>query len=66
MYVVQINLIFICLFIDYSRWHPPWEFRIVCDETCITLVVLRASLMFLAFVAVYLIKKHFTNMHMST
>ncbi|KFR06574.1 GLIPR1-like 2, partial [Opisthocomus hoazin] len=52
--------------IYYSRWHPPWEFRIVCDETCITLVVLRASLMFLAFVAVYLIKKHFTNMHMST
>ncbi|XP_075347742.1 GLIPR1-like protein 2 [Mycteria americana] len=52
--------------IYYSRWHPPWEFRIVCDEACITVVVLRASLMFLAFVGVYFIKKHFTNMHMST
>ncbi|XP_069629468.1 GLIPR1-like protein 2 [Haliaeetus albicilla] len=52
--------------IYYSRWHPPWEFRILCDEACISLVVLRASLMFLAFVAVYFIKKHFTNMHMST
>ncbi|NWH44733.1 GRPL2 protein, partial [Fregata magnificens] len=52
--------------IYYSRWHPPWEFRILCDEACITLVVLRALLMFLAFVAVYFIKNHFTNMHMST
>ncbi|NXC66273.1 GRPL2 protein, partial [Anhinga anhinga] len=49
-----------------SRWHLPWEFRIVCDEACITLVVLRASLMLLAFVAVYFIKNPFTNMHMST
>ncbi|XP_075583756.1 GLIPR1-like protein 2 [Pelecanus crispus] len=52
--------------IYYSRWHPPWEFRILCDEACITLVVLRASLMILGFVAVYFIKKHFTNMCMST
>ncbi|KFZ56152.1 Glioma pathogenesis-related protein 1, partial [Podiceps cristatus] len=52
--------------IYYSRWHPPWEFSMICDEACITLVVLRASLMFLAFVAVYFIKKHFTDMHMST
>ncbi|KFQ76733.1 GLIPR1-like 2, partial [Phoenicopterus ruber ruber] len=52
--------------ISYSRWHPPWEYSIVCDEACITVVVLRPSLMFLAFVAVYFIKKHFTNMHMST
>ncbi|NXI64564.1 GLIP1 protein, partial [Anseranas semipalmata] len=52
--------------IYYSRWNPPWEFRIVCDEACIALVVIRASLMFLVFVAVYFIKKHFTNMHMST
>ncbi|NXV87813.1 GLIP1 protein, partial [Calonectris borealis] len=51
---------------NYPRWHPPWEFRIVCDEACITLVVLRPLLMFLAFVAVYFIKKHFTNMHMCT
>ncbi|KAF1404448.1 GLIPR1-like protein 2, partial [Spheniscus magellanicus] len=50
----------------YSRWHPPWEFRIVCDEACITFVVLTSLLKFLAFVAVYFIKKHFTNMHMST
>ncbi|XP_075603119.1 GLIPR1-like protein 2 [Balearica regulorum gibbericeps] len=52
--------------IYYSRWHPPWEFRIVCDEACIALVVLRPLLMILAFVAVYFIKKRFTNMHMST
>ncbi|NXV82624.1 GLIP1 protein, partial [Atlantisia rogersi] len=50
---------------NYSRWKPPWEFRIVCDEACIALVVLRPSLMFLAFVAVHFIKKHFTNLHMS-
>ncbi|NXA26844.1 GRPL2 protein, partial [Ibidorhyncha struthersii] len=45
---------------------PPWEFRIVCNEACITVLVLRPLLMFLAFVAVYFIKIHFTNMPMST
>ncbi|KAM6136899.1 glioma pathogenesis-related protein 1-like [Pterocles gutturalis] len=50
----------------YSRWHPPWEFRIACNVACITVIVLRALLMFLAFVAVYFIQKHFTNIHMST
>ncbi|NWX73102.1 GRPL2 protein, partial [Alca torda] len=52
--------------IHYSGWHPPWEFRIVCNEACIAVVVLRLLLMFLALVAVYFIKKRFTNMHMST
>ncbi|NXG87453.1 GRPL2 protein, partial [Stercorarius parasiticus] len=51
---------------NYSGWHPPWEFRIVCNEACIAVVVLRPLLMFLAFVAVYFIKKCFTNMRMST
>ncbi|XP_074681989.1 LOW QUALITY PROTEIN: glioma pathogenesis-related protein 1-like [Strix aluco] len=52
--------------ISYSRWHPPLEFSFICDEVCISLVVLRESLMFLSSVAVYFIKKHFTNMPMST
>ncbi|NXT47169.1 GRPL2 protein, partial [Pluvianellus socialis] len=51
---------------NYPRWHPPWESRTLCDEACIALVVLRALMTFLACVAVYFIKKHFTNMHMST
>ncbi|NWW97359.1 GRPL2 protein, partial [Caloenas nicobarica] len=52
--------------IYYSRWYPPWAFTVVCDEACIAVVVLRISLMFLAFVAVYFIKKHFTNIHVAT
>ncbi|NXI58601.1 GRPL2 protein, partial [Chloroceryle aenea] len=51
--------------IYYSRWHPPWESRIVCDEACISLLVLRASLMFLGFVAVYFLKDYFKNVHIS-
>ncbi|NXU58643.1 GRPL2 protein, partial [Turnix velox] len=52
---------------NYSSWHPPWEFRIVCSEACIiTVVIFRLVLKFLAFVAVYFLKKRFTNMHMST
>lgn len=66
MYVFPTKLIFICSFIDYSRWHPPWEFRIICDEACVTLIVSRALLMFLVVLMVYFIKKHFTNMNMST
>lgn len=66
MYVPPINLIFICLFIDYSRWHPPWEVNTVCDEACLALVVLRAALLFLAFVIVCLTKNYFTNTSMST
>ncbi|POI23724.1 hypothetical protein CIB84_012527, partial [Bambusicola thoracicus] len=50
----------------YSRWNPPWEFRIVCDEACIAIIISRASLIFLGFLAIYLFKKHFTNMIMST
>lgn len=65
MYVFATKLTFICLFIDYSRWHPPWEFRIVCDEACITLVVSRAVLMFLGLLIAFLIKKHFPDMDMS-
>ncbi|CAM9996233.1 unnamed protein product [Bubo scandiacus] len=66
IYILQINLMFMCLFIAYSRWHPPLEFSFICDEVCISLVVLRELLMFLSSVAVYFIKKHFTNMPMST
>ncbi|NXP14029.1 GRPL2 protein, partial [Thinocorus orbignyianus] len=51
---------------NYSGWYPPWQFRFVCNEVCIIVVASRQLLMFLAFVAVYFIKKHFTNMHMST
>ncbi|NWR63487.1 GLIP1 protein, partial [Bucorvus abyssinicus] len=51
---------------NYSRWHPSWEVSIVCDETCLALLVLRALLMFLAFVVACLTKNHFTNSHMST
>ncbi|NWX89195.1 GLIP1 protein, partial [Nothoprocta pentlandii] len=61
-----IRLVFVCLFVDYPRWHPPWEFRIVCDEACIAVAVVRPSVMFLAFIAAYFIKKRFVNMHMST
>ncbi|NXG80196.1 GLIP1 protein, partial [Baryphthengus martii] len=49
----------------YSGWHPPWESRIECDEACVSLVVLRALLMFLGFVAVYFLKEHFTNVRVS-
>ncbi|XP_032063395.1 GLIPR1-like protein 1 [Aythya fuligula] len=51
--------------IYYSRWHPPWEFRIVCDEACITLIVSRALLVFLGLLIAFLIKKHFPDMDMS-
>lgn len=62
MYVFATKLTFICLFIDYSRWHPPWEFRIVCDEACIVLIVLRAWFMFLGLLIAFLIKKNFPDM----
>ncbi|XP_051483657.1 glioma pathogenesis-related protein 1-like [Apus apus] len=52
--------------IYYSRWYPPWDFMIVCDEACLALVALRILLMLLAFVAVCFFKKRFTSMHMST
>ncbi|NXI36296.1 GRPL2 protein, partial [Galbula dea] len=51
--------------IYYHRWYPPWDDSIVCDEACIIVAVLRPSLTFLAFVAVYFIKQCFTNMSMS-
>nr|XP_009667912.1 PREDICTED: GLIPR1-like protein 2 [Struthio camelus australis] len=51
---------------NYSRWNPPWEFRIVCDEACIALAVLRPSVMVFAFIVAYVVKKRFVNMHMST
>ncbi|XP_031445561.1 GLIPR1-like protein 1 [Phasianus colchicus] len=50
----------------YSRWNPPWEFRIVCDEACIAIIISRALLIFVGFLAIYLFRKHFTNMFMST
>ncbi|XP_068525264.1 GLIPR1-like protein 2 [Anas acuta] len=48
--------------IYYSRWYPPWEFRIVCDEACIVLIVLRAWFMFLGLLIAFLIKKNFPDM----
>ncbi|XP_077197051.1 GLIPR1-like protein 1 [Paroedura picta] len=39
----------------YTRWFPPWERRIVCDKSCVTVAVIRPLLMFLTFaVAFYL------------
>ncbi|XP_074868773.1 glioma pathogenesis-related protein 1-like [Carettochelys insculpta] len=51
--------------IRYTRWYPPWENRIVCDESCIAVVVLRPSLMLLAFLTVFLLQKHYSNMNIS-
>ncbi|XP_053262641.1 GLIPR1-like protein 1 [Podarcis raffonei] len=42
--------------IRYSRWYPPFESRIICDESCIAVAILRPLLMFLAFAAVYYLK----------
>ncbi|KAJ6651414.1 hypothetical protein lerEdw1_020987 [Lerista edwardsae] len=40
----------------YSRWYPPFEFRIICDESCIAVAILRPLLMFLAFGVVLCLK----------
>ncbi|XP_054256243.1 GLIPR1-like protein 1 [Indicator indicator] len=52
--------------IYYPRWHPPWEFNTECDGACITVILLRALLMFLTPVAVYYVKKLCTSLNMST
>ncbi|XP_054843737.1 glioma pathogenesis-related protein 1-like [Eublepharis macularius] len=46
----------------YTRWYPPFEHRIVCDESCIALAVLRPLLMFLAFGAVYYLQQRYPNL----
>ncbi|XP_030404564.1 glioma pathogenesis-related protein 1-like [Gopherus evgoodei] len=51
--------------IRYTRWYPPWENRIVCDESCIAVVVLRPSLMLLASLVVFLMQKRYSNMSIS-
>ncbi|XP_026504729.1 GLIPR1-like protein 2 [Terrapene carolina triunguis] len=51
--------------IRYTRWYPPWENRIVCDESCIAVVVLRPSLMLLAFLIVFLMQKRYSDMSIS-
>ncbi|XP_067415206.1 glioma pathogenesis-related protein 1-like [Emydura macquarii macquarii] len=51
--------------IRYTRWYPPWENRIVCDESCIAVVVLRPTLMLLAFLTVFLMQKRYSNLSIS-
>ncbi|XP_053111750.1 GLIPR1-like protein 1 isoform X1 [Hemicordylus capensis] len=46
----------------YSRWYPPFEHRIICDESCIALAVLRPLLMFVAFAAVFYLQKRYPNL----
>ncbi|KAM9578202.1 GLIPR1-like protein 1 isoform 1-T1 [Guaruba guarouba] len=65
-YILQVNLTSICLFIDYSGWQPPWEFSIMCNEACVSLVVLRILLLSLAFASVYFIRNYFTDMPVNT
>ncbi|NXD85951.1 GRPL2 protein, partial [Halcyon senegalensis] len=50
---------------NYSRWHPPWESIIECNEACISLLVLRVLLMFVGFVTVYFLQNHFTYVPVS-
>ncbi|NXX77350.1 GRPL2 protein, partial [Urocolius indicus] len=51
---------------DDFKWQYSWEFRALCNKACITLVFLRASLLFLTFIPVCYIQKHFTDLHMAT
>ncbi|NXK84830.1 GRPL2 protein, partial [Amazona guildingii] len=52
--------------IYYSGWQPPWEFSIMCDGACVSLVVLRILLLSLAFASVYFIRNYFTDMPINT
>ncbi|XP_077197049.1 glioma pathogenesis-related protein 1-like [Paroedura picta] len=46
----------------YSRWYPSFEFRIVCDESCIALAILRPTIMFLAFGVVYYLQQRYPGL----
>ncbi|XP_060100394.1 glioma pathogenesis-related protein 1-like [Heteronotia binoei] len=48
--------------IRYSRWYPSFEYRIVCDESCIALAVLRPTIMFLAFGVVYYLQHRYPGL----
>ncbi|XP_077194972.1 glioma pathogenesis-related protein 1-like [Paroedura picta] len=48
----------------YTRWYPAFEHRIVCDESCIAVAILRPLLMFLAFGAVYYLQRRYTDLKM--
>ncbi|XP_054843738.1 glioma pathogenesis-related protein 1-like [Eublepharis macularius] len=47
---------------SYTRWYPSFEYRIVCDESCIALAILRPSLMFLAFGVVYYLQHRYPGL----
>ncbi|XP_070611837.1 glioma pathogenesis-related protein 1 isoform X2 [Erythrolamprus reginae] len=49
----------------YSRWYPPFERRIICDQSCIAVAVLRPLLMFLAFAAVYCLQIYYPGLSFS-
>ncbi|XP_048357439.1 glioma pathogenesis-related protein 1-like [Sphaerodactylus townsendi] len=48
--------------IRYTRWYPHFEHRIICDESCIALAILRPLLMFIAFGIVYYLQKRYPNL----
>ncbi|XP_028601541.2 GLIPR1-like protein 1 isoform X1 [Podarcis muralis] len=50
----------------YSRWHPTSKFKFICDDFCIAVAVLRPLLMFVAFVAVYILKLHYPGLVFNT
>nr|XP_028602938.1 GLIPR1-like protein 1 isoform X1 [Podarcis muralis] len=50
----------------YSRWYPPWEHNLICDDSCIVLAVLRPSLTLLAFVTVYCLQKCYPDLMLQT
>nr|XP_056702490.1 glioma pathogenesis-related protein 1-like [Euleptes europaea] len=50
--------------IRYTRWYPSFEHRIVCDESCIALAILRPLLMFSAFGAVWYLQRRYPNLSM--
>ncbi|XP_066490372.1 GLIPR1-like protein 2 [Tiliqua scincoides] len=47
----------------YTRWFPPWEHRVICDQSCIAVLVLRPSLLFLAFVAAYCLQQYYPGLN---
>ncbi|XP_061495699.1 GLIPR1-like protein 1 [Rhineura floridana] len=46
----------------YSRWYPPFEFRIICDGSCIAVAILRPLFMFLAFATVYYLQLRYPGL----
>ncbi|XP_042325221.1 glioma pathogenesis-related protein 1-like isoform X2 [Sceloporus undulatus] len=48
---------------SYSNWYPPYKLEIRCRSPCIAVAILRPLLMFLAFVAVYLLKLRYPGLN---